>query len=83
LLASEFHLVDVVFQDNSGTLDTEEIVNAIKVLYGGTYDEAFDVASKICGEDGMSVDDFVEAFTELAEHNLEKFGEVEKAYGIT
>ena len=52
------------------------------IPHPGTYDEAYDGASRICGPEGMPVDDFVEAFTELAEHNLDKFGEVEKAYGV-
>jgi len=75
-------LAEKIDEDGSGTLDQDEIVAAIKVLYGGNMDEALEMAAKICGDDGMSVEEFVEAFTELAEHNLEKFAEVERAYGI-
>lgn len=36
----------------------------------------------ICANENMSVEQFVDSFTELAESNLDKFAEVEKAYGI-
>jgi len=68
--------------DGGGTLDADEIVAAIQALYGGTRDDAEEEAKQLCGKDGMSVEEFIDAFTELAENNLEKFQAVEEAYGI-
>ena len=68
--------------DGSGTLDQDEICAAVRVLYGITVEEAQEEAKNICANENMSVEQFVDSFTELAESNLDKFAEVEKAYGI-
>lgn len=77
-------LASKIDDDNSGTLDSSEILAAVQALYGGGAEQAKEEAERLCGgAEGMPVADFVEAFTELAEQNLEKFNEVEKAYGIS
>ena len=45
-------------------------------------DEADDIASQSCGEDGMRVEEFIKIFTTIAEGDIKKFAKVEAAYGM-
>jgi len=64
-----------------GLIDEEEILTALLTL-GYQPDEADDIASQSCGEDGMRVEEFIKIFTTIAEGDIKKFAKVEAAYGM-
>lgn len=75
-------LARTIDDSGDGFIDEEEILQALSAL-GYQMDEAESIAKEKCGDDGMAVADFVATFTQLAECNLKKFAQVERAYGMT